>query len=355
MKKFASTISGLTLCLAATAAAAEEQQKTHHYFDSLGNSLEKLDPVWTSLNKVFGNRTPVRIRVLFTDGPHSRFSPDADAILIKASHYNNQPIRMVAHESAHLAMAKLTRGASRQDRYRFIDEGFASLFGSSLAGDEKNFRKEALTIAAHQHRTGNVDFDLVQDWRAYKEIPPEQIAYTGGRINRYAYPVGASFVFYLLDTHGLPPVIKFFEELGVADNMDAAARRVFGKSKLDLESAWLAYLGSAGIPDDVPVEIVRMTPENGAQDIPVDLTELEVEFNTPMRMRNACVGTATCPEICYRNAYWKSPTTLAIKVDGRLKPHQKYGITLGLENRCRLLSLIQNALPVTEWSFKTGN
>ncbi len=355
MTRLVTTVASLAIGLTMTFHVAAQDTKSHHFFDAIGNSLEKFDGVWASLNQVFGNRTPVRIRVLFTDGPHSKFSAQADTILIKTTHYNNHPIRIVAHESAHLAMAKLTRGASRQGRYRFIDEGFASLFGSGLAGEEKTFRRDVLTVAAHQHRRGNVDFDLVQDWRSYKEIPAEEVAYTGGQINRYAYAVGASFVFYLLDTHGLPPVMKFFEELGIADDLDTASRRVLDKSKAELETGWLSYLYDVELPEDVAVEVVRMTPSNGAKNVPIDITELEVEFNTPMLTRSACIGTATCREICYRNAYWKSPTVMAIKVDGKLKPHQRYGLTLGLANRCRLHSVIQRALPVTSWSFQTGN
>ena len=55
--------------------------------------------------------------------------------------------------------------------------------------------------------------------------------------------------------------------------------------------------------------------------------------------------------IFYKNAYWKSSTTLAIKVD--LKANFEYKIMLGSPKYGRFMSYEDLELPVTHWKFKT--
>ena len=72
-------------------------------------------------------------------------------------------------------------------------------------------------------------------------------------------------------------------------------------------------------------------------------------------IKKVCITTKDCDSgICYKQAYWKSPTILVIKVTQKLSWNSFYELALGSEyGGCRLKGINGKELPLVEWDFKT--
>lgn len=101
--------------------------------------------------------------------------------------------RLVAHESSHIGLHHFTAGASTLEQFRFFDEGLANIMGAIAADRLSAYKQQALNAGAAQHSKGNVSFAKVQKWSSYYGRP--------GSGTKYAYDVGASFNFFVMDTY----------------------------------------------------------------------------------------------------------------------------------------------------------
>ena len=340
---------GLLFALILNASAHAAAESTHHYVDPTGKAIALYEPIWRTLFEAFSEHAPDRIVVEFAKSGFSRFDTRDDRVLIRSGYSPSLAMAKIAHESAHLAAHNITNGYSIQNRFRFIDEGFASVFESRVAGRAARFKKYVLAVAAHQQRADNVRMHLVQDWRRYWGNWRKG----RGRQTSYAYPVGASVIHFLVDMYGAGSPIRLMKAIGETGNFDAATRLSLNRSGQEIETGWIKYLQAVTIPDAGSVNIVRMDPPNGATEVRPDLHEITVEFNTPMA-RDICIRTNSCDEICYRNARWKSPSVLAIKLPVGLRPNESYILSLGSREGCKLKSAAMSDLPVTIWKFATA-
>src|SRR5215475_2618588 len=115
----------LTFCLAACGgqpqAPAPEQA---HYRDVNDRPLARLEASWGFVHAFFGDATPPRVKVAYVDRGPSQFDPEKIAVSIsRESITHGSEVSVVAHETSHLALARLTRGASTSEALRFVDEG----------------------------------------------------------------------------------------------------------------------------------------------------------------------------------------------------------------------------------------
>ena len=122
--------------------------------------------------------------------------------LINEASVKNGPNQIIGHESCHLSMADFTNGASVKEKFRFFDEGFASIYEHMLANDSDDYKKTSLKIAVQQYLQGNVTFTKAQKWSEYFGDPKKFVHY-------YAYPVGSSFVYYVIDSYGMDSFLSF--------------------------------------------------------------------------------------------------------------------------------------------------
>ena len=346
---------GAIVCLATvmsnaapSLASAESSTPLSHITDAAGNTLERFEPIWIALQKVFGSHTPRKIVVHVTKGPFSRFDTRNSSVLIAVGVYEIKPLKIIAHEASHIAQHNLTRGHSVKNQFKFIDEGHASVFASRVAGTEVEDKRDVLATAAQQARRGNVSLKWVQDWKSYWGRSRDG----SGKQSRYAYSVGASFIYYLESVHGHNSPLLLMAAIGRLGEIGAATVDALQIMPRELEAQRIAYLTSDDIKG-VPTRIVILHPPNGSADVPIDLTELIVRFDDDM-MRERCVRTRPCKEVCYRNAYWKTSRLLAIKLPKGLRPNSTYDLTLGVPGRCRLRNTDLIRLPITHWQFKTG-
>jgi hypothetical protein len=316
-----------------------------HFYDTAGNPLPEYESVYPELVKYYGTHVPPKITVRYMDLVSSKFNVNKSEVLINRTAKEKYARRTVAHESSHLCLASLTEGASVREEFRFFDEGFAKIFDSIVADDLGNYRTEALSIAGRQAALRNVSFEKVRIWHEYFGNPET-------KTNPYAYPVGSSFDFYIIDTFGEKKLFEFFTDIGKTRDLERTLKNVFSRGRGDFENGWLAYLAAKTPPVQTP-KIVRIFPPDGAKEVDPKTEEIFVEFDQPMS-RSVIITTPDCGGgVCYKNAYWKSRTVLAVKV--ALRENTGYRLTLGNRNKGhRLTSVSGVEFPITEWRFGTG-
>ena len=243
-------------------------------------------------------------------------------------------VEVVAHESAHLSMYQLTRGASATEPFRFFDEGYSDLVGKMIAGENMaDHKRSSLSIANRQLKEKGLSFEELQHWSAYAgNVPSEK--------NFYTYPVGSSFVYFVIDSFGENKLFDFFRDIGETGDLDTSLRNIFGLTAAEVEQRWKDYVAMSSVPEP-PLAITEMFPSNESSDIPVDIAELRVKFSVPMT-RRVCVSTP-CGDtgVCYKNARWKDARTLVIRTEGKLLPGTTYKLELGSGKQdCQLMSAV---------------
>ena len=321
--------------------------EAHHYFDERDQPLPEWDGVWSKLAAFFGSDTPPHITVRQFSGDGGRFDGSSHTIVVSDTAAGNRRVFLVAHESAHLSLCQVTRGASATEPFRFFDEGYADIVGKTIAGENMTIHKRnALAIANAQVKAGALGFAKVQQWLSYAGDRPS-------RGNAYAYPVGSSFVYFVIDSFGERKLFDFFRDVGETRDLDTSFQHVFGLGAAAVEERWKDYVVKGTVPES-PLTITEMFPANNSTDIPIDIAELYVKFSVPM-MPKMCVSTP-CKNtgVCYTNASWTDDSTLVIRTEGKLLPGATYRLALGSDqHRCHLMSVGGAPLPTTPWVFTT--
>lgn len=343
-KMMISPLLPLLLLMGSSVIHSEERQ--WHYFDADHKPLPQYEFIYDKLREYFQDKVPQKIVVQYVKGKTSRFDPVGERVLINEYSAQGDPdgVGVVAHESCHLCLENFTQGASIQEEFRFFDEGFADIFESIIINKADDYKKESLAIAALQNIRNNVSFEKVQKWSRYYGDP--QI-----RTNFYAYPVGSSFDFFIMDTYGINRLFAFFKDIGQTQDLAKSLRNIFKSGQQAIEVEWLQYLKTVHVSNAEP-HIVKLFPANQALDVNVKIDEIYVEFDVPMS-RNIVLITNCNDGICYKDAYWKTNRILAVKVN--LLPNYQYKVSLGDNYHGRFMSKVGAELPITSWSFNTGS
>ncbi len=334
------------------AAAASPGAGEVHFVAEDGSPLRSYEPVWTLLRAFYGAAMPARVTVVLVDGSGGHFDTERARIVLGRDELRVAGAALVAHETSHLCLAVLTRGASATEPFRFVDEGFASIVESRAADRAGEYVEEALAIAALELRKGRVGFGLVERWSEYFGDWQDQDPAKGSSPRNFdAYRVGASFDLLVMQRYGEPKLRDLFVAIGKTRSLDASLVEVLGKPAAEVEAEWRAYLSGVKIPDDTPT-IVELVPADGLTGVSPDLTEISAHFSAPMNRSVVNLGADCGTGICYTNAYWKSPTVLSVRLPGRLKGATTYAVRLGVEGH-PLRSRFGRELPVTTWRFTT--
>jgi hypothetical protein len=311
-----------------------------HFFDASGVSQPSYEAAWPILEDFFGPALPRRIVVEHVAEGTSRFDPDHQVIVVsRATTVAQSELAVVAHETAHLALAVLTRGASTLEPLRFIDEGLAMIIQKEVEGKLEAYKAGAIAFAAGRLATGNVTLVDLQHWSTYFGVPP--------KADFDAYDVGAAFLCFIEDKYGRAQRATLLADLGRTRTLDVSLRNVFGSSVDETEVRWESYLHAAHV--HVPA-VTEMVPANGTTDVPVDLREIRVTFDTDMQP-DICLS-ADCHGLCYDRARWLDARTLVVAADAPLRPAHDYSLSLGVPGRCRLKSRRGVEAPIVTWRFR---
>ncbi len=158
----------------------------------------------------------------------------------------------------------------------------------------------------------------------------------------------------LHDYYGQLELKQFFLEIGKIKDLDLAFKKLFGKSKRDIEYEWGQYLSQSKIDiESARPRILKMHPDHGMKNVSTKLNEIYVEFNKKMN-GNICINTP-CGDtgICYKNAYWKTEKILVIKVKNELRAQYSYNLVLSPHQKCQLRSSTGIGFPLKHWAFRT--
>lgn len=201
-----------------------------------GEDLEKVQAAYDFVNNVFRMKCPFRVtyHVDRTDFGFSHFKPKKNAVYIAFKHLSKLD-RTFSHELAHLCLNKITSGASVQEGFRFIDEGFADLIGFRYISKESWYKKKAFKVAKDYSSKRKISFKLAQDWSTYFGSPP-------GKVDFNSYFVGATFIYFIQEKYGDDSLFSFFEELKMKRDLSSAIKIVFAKDKKQFELEWLNFI-----------------------------------------------------------------------------------------------------------------
>lgn len=321
--------------------------EAHHYFDERDQPLPQWDGLWSKLDAFFGSDTPPHITLRQFSGNGGRFDGRSHTIVVSDIPTGNELVRIVAHESAHLCLYQVTRGASAMEPFRFFDEGYSDIVGETITGaNMTNHKCFALAIASAQVKAGALGFAKVQHWSSYAGNRPSEG-------NDYAYPVGSSFVYFVIDSFGEKKLFDFFRDVGETRDLDTSLQRVFGLDAAAVEQRWKDYVVKNAVPES-PLTITEMFPANNSIDIPIDIAELHVKFSVPMMPKVNVRTPGKDTGVCYTNASWTDDRTLVIRTEGKLLPGATYRLQLGSDHpRRHLMSAGGAPLPTTPWVFTT--
>ncbi len=322
-----------------------------HFVAEDGSPLPAYEPVWVFLRTFYDAAMPARVTIVLVDGSGGEFDAARSRIVLGRDELKAEGPALVAHETSHLCLAVLTRGASATDAFRFLDEGFASILEARSDNREAEYADEALTIAAAELQTGRVSFALAQRWSEYFGDWQGRVNNSSRPRNFHAYRVGASFDLWVKQRYGEPRLRDLFVAIGKTGSLDAALIEVLGKPASAVEADWKASLSSVKIPDDTP-SIVALVPADGTTDVSADLTEISARFSAPMNRSVVNLGADCATGICFTNASWTSATVLSVRLPAGLKRGTRYTVTLGVEGHT-LRSRYGHDLPVTTWRFTT--
>jgi hypothetical protein len=157
-------------------------------------------------------------------------------VLINSQEYQKFGIRLIAHEASHLCLNLLTkRVSSNLAQFKFLDEGMAEIMAHRAVNDLEKYKVEqALPAGAQQLQKDNLSFVKVQKWSEYFGNPRD------GRW--YAYDVGASFDFFIIDKFGEKKLKELFVAIGLTRDFAAAIHNTLGITLATLEADWKVYL-----------------------------------------------------------------------------------------------------------------
>jgi hypothetical protein len=333
---------GLVLVLFAACAPARAPERATHYVGPGDRPLPQLEAAWEIVHEFFGDATPDVVHVAYVERGTSRFDPEKAALMLSRESLKSQSeIGVTAHETAHLALARLTKGASTTEPLRFLDEGLASILQSRADRDADAYKARAAVVAAQRAHEDDAILEHARHWSVYFGDPATRADYE-------AYDVGASFVLFLFAGFGEYKTRRLLADLGETRDLALSCLRVTSTELSAIELSWRAAL------DDVVVQVPRVvaqSPSNEDEAVPVETTELVATFDVPMQAR-VCLNAPCHEGICFDHATWRTPTELVVRLTKPLRPSRWYEVTLGTPT-CRLASRAGAKMPPKVWHFKT--
>lgn len=323
---------------------ARNPSSLSHFVSTDEKPLPEYEWIWTHLKQFYGEAMPQQVKIVFTNAGVSRFDTENFLILLDKKIFQDRGAELIAHETSHLCLFLLTKGMSNQEKFRFMDEGFAEIISHEILGNLDQYKRSFLLGAAIQLKKSNISITKVQNWSVY--FGNSQSA------NWYAYDVGASFNFYIKDQYNEKKLKALFIDFGKTKNLELSTKNILGKNISEIEVSWKDYLFKVPLSYDTP-QIISSTPRHNEINVSPDLKEISVTFSVPMDVRRKISVMTNCDEgVCYKNVYWKDPMTLSIGLPNKLLSNHQYDLQLGKKDN-PLQSVTDISFPITKWRFKT--
>lgn len=206
-----------------------------------GHPVQGLNHVWEAVQPFYGEIFPKVIRIKFHNDTFSGFEfPDIMWLGNFSRNPNDRTKRfyeVVRHELSHLGNMHLTNSMSMENRFRFFDEGFAMFF--EFPQKQEWLFQKSFKIARKYLARGKVSFAQVQDWKSYFGDP---LGGSRNELDKNAYNIGATFVFFLINNYGKENFRNFLVAIGDTKDLELSLIRTYGISKEMAEKSWLDYI-----------------------------------------------------------------------------------------------------------------
>jgi hypothetical protein len=229
---YRASVRGASRAWLVLAACQTGVSTTLHFHDATGTPLPQLERVVPRLSAFFGETLPASIEVDRRAG-NSKF--DANGTTIHVSTTSNQPeLELVAHETTHLALARLTGGANLREQLRFIDEGFANVMQHEVDDTAASYRATARAAAAARAPLALAPLEVWSTYFGHGDAHPDWIA----------YDVAASFVLCVRERYGEARWHDLLADLAVTGALDASLQRVLHVDRATIEQQWNACVAT---------------------------------------------------------------------------------------------------------------
>ena len=147
---------------------------------------------------------------------------------------------LLVHEMCHLALYNLTKQNSMKEEFRFFDEGFAEIMGRQIGepNELNEYKKQSIQKAKKELKNKGISFQKVQKWNKFFG----DFNNANAKLDWSAYDVGASFVFFILDTYSKDKLYDFFVSVSKTSNLAKSILEVFSKKESEFEVEWKNYI-----------------------------------------------------------------------------------------------------------------
>jgi hypothetical protein len=128
----------------------------------------------------------------------------------------------------------LTQMMSKENRFRFFNEGFARLF--EYSENPSWYFNTTMKVGKEYLKKGKVSFSQIEDWITYWGDPEV------GNLDPNAYNIGSTFVYFLINTYGKNCFRKFLVVIGKTQNLNLALSQTYQLSRKKAQRRWRKYI-----------------------------------------------------------------------------------------------------------------
>lgn len=234
-----------------------------HFVNSQGQPLLEMDYLWESVNDIFPEALPQRVKLVWVSGPHSSFMIDSNAIGIPAHMKSHIRRGKICRELTHLALHRLSGGDSKipgrcfDNDIAFLEQAIAGYIDRSTADILDDELDETRAQAAAMFRNGELSLADLRDWESffYRGFWSDQYTKWNLRGLRVLVTLGD----YLERTYGLNKLGPAFELLADDSTLDSAMEETLGVKLETILRAWRDELLEM-VPEPVEEETTGPDP-----------------------------------------------------------------------------------------------
>lgn len=247
--------------------------KTQHYNFSIGSGWNQeevkiietiamnLDNIWEKVNEILENELPSQLELGITnEGLASTSFREEGKIVLNASHIKNLSIKdcldRVAHETAHIALYKISKGKTMKWENKFLDEGIALYIGYLYIDEVEKLNALSQNIAQEDLKSGKASLNYLQNWernvrekqrefiKNWRAENPRKTATLDDFIKGgyRTYFTSYSFVKSFDDKYGLPQLLNVLRSIGKGKSQAEAFLSISGQPLSVIVSEWHASL-----------------------------------------------------------------------------------------------------------------
>ena len=235
--------------------------KTEHYKFSTGswwsedekkvieNIAVNLDNIWEKVNETLEQELPPKLKLAITkEGLASRSLREEEKVLLNAIHIKNLSLRdcldRIAHETAHFALYKISKGEITKWENKFLDEGIALYIGYLYVDEIDELNILSQKIAKQDIKDGKASLTYLRDWENNVRQKQRQFIKNWKRENPGENPgledfikggyrtyfTSYSFFKTFTDKYSLSLMLDILGNIGAGDTQAEAFQKITGES-----------------------------------------------------------------------------------------------------------------------------